>query len=221
MKNTAGNTRDSSLLISEIFSSLQGEGPWIGISAAFIRLAGCIEPYCPWCDTGYALTQAGEMDIDDILLALQPYTCLRAIITGGEPFLQWESGLSDLHARLLQQGFVLQYETSGKVKIPLIKDAVIVCSPKFIRGTWYFDQDNLGRVDYYKFLAGDPGLQETIDAFIERNRIDKEKVFIMPLGAKRQDQLRNMEEVFDYCIRKGYRMTPRLHILTFDTRRGV
>lgn len=221
VKNTIGNARKTSLQVSEIFSSLQGEGPWIGLPAVFIRLSGCIEPYCPWCDTRYALTQAGEMGIDDILLTLQPYPCLRAVITGGEPFLQWESGLSDLHAGLLQQGFALQYETSGKVKIPSVKDAVIVCSPKYLDGIWHFDPDNLSSADYYKFLAGDSGWQEAIEGFIETNRIDREKVFVMPLGATREGQLRNMEAVFGYCLRKGYRMSPRLHVLTFDARRGV
>ncbi|MGB4110545.1 MAG: 7-carboxy-7-deazaguanine synthase QueE, partial [Desulfomonilia bacterium] len=44
------------MLISEIFSSLQGEGPWTGLPAVFIRLAGCVEPLCPWCDTSHALS---------------------------------------------------------------------------------------------------------------------------------------------------------------------
>ncbi len=221
MKNISASTGKISLSISEIFFSLQGEGPWVGLPAVFIRLAGCIEPYCPWCDTRYALTCTGEMGIDDILLSLRTYACPRAVITGGEPFLQWESGLSVLHDGLLQQGFALQYETSGKVKIPDIKGALVVCSPKHIGGAWHFERDNTARVDCYKFLAEGSGWQEAVDGFIKINRIEGDKIFVMPLGATRVEQIVNMEEVFSYCLKKGYRMSPRLHILAFDTRRGV
>ena len=43
----------------------------------------------------------------------------------------------------------------------------------------------------------------------------------MPLGKTRQDQLKRMEMVFAFCREHGYRMTPRLHVLIFDDKRGV
>lgn len=36
--------------INEIFSSIQGEGPWVGMRQVFIRLAGC-NLQCSYCDT--------------------------------------------------------------------------------------------------------------------------------------------------------------------------
>lgn len=213
--------RMKTLQVSEIFYSLQGEGPLIGLPSLFLRLGGCVKPYCPWCDTMYAFKEMEEMRASDILAKLESYPCRRLVITGGEPFLQWESGLSELHLVLSEQGFMLQYETSGKVRIPLLKEAIIVCSPKYIDRAWHFDESNAGAVHYYKFLAGGSDWLEAIDGFIDGHGIDKDKVYIMPLGATRQEQIDAMEAAFSFCLQRGYRMTPRLHILTYDARRGV
>src|SRR3569623_1411870 len=40
--------------LSEIFTSIEGEGILIGTKTLFIRMAGC-HLGCIWCDTGYAL----------------------------------------------------------------------------------------------------------------------------------------------------------------------
>lgn len=207
--------------ISEIFHSLQGEGPWQGLSASFIRLAGCTPPLCPWCDTPHALEGGEDMTIQTILRELAGAPSSRVVITGGEPFLQWESGLSDLHDALADGGREIQYETSGKVGIPAVDRALVVCSPKHVEGAWRFHPSGMERIHFFKFLAGGGGWFEVIDAFIEKYGIEKDRVYIMPLGATREEQIRGMEAVFSYCARRGYRMSARLHVLAFDTRRGV
>lgn len=141
---------------------------------------------------------------------------------GGEPFLQWDAGLSGLHEALISQGIEVQYETSGKIRIPIIEDALVVCSPKHIAGAWRFDEENVRAVHVFKFTAdGTAKGFEAIDGFIAEHGLDAEKVCIMPLGATRREQLSTMEPVFAYCLEKGYRMSPRLQVLTFDTRRGI
>ena len=207
--------------ITEIFHSLQGEGPLIGLPASFIRFTGCLEPYCPWCDTRYALHESTEMTLGQIVDELKNYPGKTVVITGGEPFLQWDAGLSELHTELIRMGYAIQYETSGKTGLPMIDDAMVVCSPKFIDSTWRFDPSNLGKVHYYKFLAGNHESLTGILSFIHENAIAAGQVYVMPIGMTRDEQLRTMEMVFDFCRDNGYRMTPRLHILTFDNRRGV
>lgn len=211
----------TSLPVSEIFPSLQGEGPFLGRPSVFLRLGGCVEPYCPWCDTSYALGGMEEMPATEILEKLASYPCRRLVVTGGEPFIHWDMGLSELHRRLSEGQYEIQYETSGKVRIPRMEDAVVVCSPKYIGRTWHFEKANVGSVHYYKFLAGDAGWPETVESFIAELGIDRETVYIMPLGATRQDQLDAMEAVFSICVERGFRMSPRLHILTYNGRRGV
>lgn len=211
----------NTLIFSEIFYSLQGEGPWIGLPAVFFRLGGCIEPLCPWCDTAHALQAEDRITVDKALGMIRGYPCNREVITGGEPFLQWGSGLSELHRMLSAAGYEIQYETSGKVMIPDLDDAIVVCSPKYIGGAWRFHEANIPRAHYFKFPAENSAQLEKIDEFITAHGIAGEKVFIMPLGATRAEQLSRMGTVFDYCVKRGYRMTPRLHILVHDTRRGV
>ncbi len=210
------------MLISEIFHSRQGEGPWTGLPAAFIRLSGCVEPLCPWCDTPYALAGGTEMDESRILQAVSARPFRRAVITGGEPFLQWYAGLSGLHGALASHAFEIQYETSGKIRLPLLEDAPVVCSPKYIGGAWRFAKENVRAVHVFKFVAdGTAKGFEAIDGFIAEHGIDPARVCVMPLGATRREQLRAMAAVFAYCLEKGYRMSPRLQVPTFDTRRGI
>lgn len=209
------------LVITEIFHSLQGEGPLIGLPSVFIRLGGCIEPLCPWCDTRYAWHEFSEMASDDILRKISQYGCRTIVITGGEPFLQWNTGLSDLHLKLRDGGYALLYETSGKAGIPDLDGALVVLSPKYIEGTWHVTRETMDKADFFKFIADDRASMEEIRRFVNEYALASDKVFIMPMGSTREEQLKRMNAVFDFCRNNGYRMTPRLHILIFDDQRGV
>jgi 7-carboxy-7-deazaguanine synthase len=78
--------------VSEIFTSIEGEGIFVGKKTLFIRFSGC-HLKCKWCDTKYALPldSGTEYQIDEIkeLITneLQPFT-YKVNFTGGEPLLQ-------------------------------------------------------------------------------------------------------------------------------------
>jgi 7-carboxy-7-deazaguanine synthase len=209
------------LVVTEIFYSLQGEGPFMGLPSVFIRLGGCIDPLCPWCDTEYAWHEFSEMGTNEIIAEMNRYDCRNVVITGGEPFLQWETGLKDLHEELVRSGYSLSYETSGKVDIPVLVDATIVMSPKYIEGKWHLPLENIGNAHYFKFVADDAAALGEIDRFVKDHAITKDRVFIMPQGKTRAEQLERMTTIFSFCREHGYRMTPRLHVLIFDDKRGV
>ena len=213
--------QERAMHVSEIFYSLQGEGPLVGEPSVFIRLGGCVEPYCPWCDTAYAIHEYREMALEEILEQAGRYACRNAVITGGEPFLQWESGLETLHRTLATKGWRISYETSGKAGIPDLHGATVVLSPKNIAGQWQVAPEALARAHSFKFVAQDLASLREIDIFVQENALQKEKVCIMPMGMTRDEQLQRMEMVFTFCREHGYRMTPRLHILIFDTKRRV
>lgn len=208
------------LKVNEIFYSLQGEGPFIGFPFVFLRLGGCIEPYCPFCDTKYAWENFYPLSIDQIFYEIKKYRCKNVVITGGEPFLQWDLGLKKLAQILKQNSFFIQYETSGKVEIPKESYGVVVCSPKYLNGKWYFRSKNLFNCHYFKLLANEKNLDLIVD-FVFMNNIKKEHVYIMPFGHTREEQIHNMPIVFEFCKKYGFKMTPRLHILCFGERRGV
>lgn len=205
--------------ISEIFHSLQGEGPFMGRPAAFVRLSRCVPPFCPWCDTAHARDPGTFISVDQILDKILSSQNDFVVITGGEPFLQWETGLKNLEKALVGKGFAVQYETSGKVEIPEDSEGMKVCSPKFVEGEWRFAPGNCELADAFKFVA-DYGF-ENIDAFVRRHEIRKEKVWIMPLGATRAEQLERFSASWKYCMENHYNFSPRLHILGFDNQKGI
>src|SRR5688572_2748067 len=122
------------LRVKSVFSTFQGEGPYVGMPAVFIRLAGC-NLACDFCDTEF---DDGEDTALDALLArteeLAEYQAGRdafkynlAVITGGEPFRQPIGPLCDA---LIERGFKVQLETNGTLYRPISRQAAIVCSPK-------------------------------------------------------------------------------------------
>lgn len=207
------------LEVAEIFNSLQGEGPFSGQPAVFLRLSGCIEPLCPWCDTMYACSTGYAMSVDDVYRQIAGFGTKLVVITGGEPFLQWHDGLEQLEECLLDQGCLVQYETSGKIEIPGDAQGFSVCSPKFLDNVWVFNEVNLARAQVFKFVADNDF--DIIEAFIQRHEISPELVFIMPKGTSREAQLDKFEETWSFCLANGFHFSPRLHVLTFNDKRGV
>lgn len=207
------------LEISEIFHSLQGEGPWAGRPAAFLRLSGCIEPLCPWCDTLFACGKGRQMPLEQICEELLAFQNDFVVITGGEPFLQWRNGLKVLEEKLLNSGCEIQYETGGKVLIPEDSQGFRICSPKYINDSWHFVEENIHRAQLFKFVASD-NLQQ-IKAFVEKYDIPFNRVWIMPLGASRGEQLSLLPSLWDFCVKNRFNFSPRLHTLAFDNKRGV
>ena len=207
------------LEITEIFDSLQGEGPFMGRPAVFVRLSGCVPPFCPWCDTVYARNKGAMLEVRDVAGRVLDFNNKFVVITGGEPFLQWASGLHELEKHLLAAGCSVQYETSGKLAIPLNCRGYKVCSPKFLEGTWQFVETNVHVADIFKFVVADDF--KPLEAFVKKYKIPRQKVWVMPLGASRAHQLKSFAPVWEYCVEKKFNFAPRLHVLTFDRRKGI
>lgn len=204
------------LAICEIFYSLQGEGPFMGRPAVFVRMSGCVKPYCEFCDTPEALGQGTPMALETILKQVRSYGCSLVVITGGEPFLQWEQGLLQLSQLLLEQGMSIQYETSGRAGIPENVPGIVVLSPK--PGQWP-SPEILLRAQFLKPLVGDDP-QITLDA-VKHSGFPANRVWLMPLGRSREKQIARMPMVWELCVRYGYCMSPRLHILAFDQKKRI
>ncbi|ACB50359.1 hypothetical protein cce_1008 [Crocosphaera subtropica ATCC 51142] len=97
--------------IVEIFHSLQGEGTWTGMSAFFIRLAGC-DVHCPWCDQKESWTSKiyPQQSIKTLAEAAKAANPAMVVITGGEPLMY---DLFPLTKALKKLGLRVHLETSG------------------------------------------------------------------------------------------------------------
>lgn len=98
------------MLVNSIFTSIQGEGSWIGRLVTFVRLQGC-SLGCPWCDTkeSWLKDKTKDMSISDILTSI---STTRVVITGGEPTEQ-EQDLKQLISELHKAGKLIQLESNG------------------------------------------------------------------------------------------------------------
>ncbi len=119
--------------LSEMFCSVQGEGPFVGERQIFLRTAGCTAT-CSWCDTVYSKVQtkrfvvhadgAGEtrwrpnpVALDDVLADVDATARVHApvstvSITGGEPLEQPEFTAA-LARALKARGLRVYLETAG------------------------------------------------------------------------------------------------------------
>jgi 7-carboxy-7-deazaguanine synthase len=111
------------LKIYEIFHSLQGETSRIGLPTVFVRLTGC-PMRCTYCDTAYAFSGGGNMEITEILQKVAEFGTKYVTVTGGEPLAQKEC--YTLLAALCDAGYSVSLETGGAMDIAPVDSRVSI-----------------------------------------------------------------------------------------------
>ncbi len=206
------------LTVCETFPAIQGEGITIGKPVQFLRLSYC-SLKCPWCDTQY-YNEGSIFSIDEVIKKLRDSGMKDIVITGGEPMLQKEAMFN-----LMCSADDLKYhlETNGTIYDDRMKKFdTISCSPK------RFAKDNpeisnkLSKLENitYKFVY-EPGIDKWWEEYMNKCQIGRDRIYIMPLGATREEQIKNMPEVIEYCIKNKYKFSARLQVIAYDTKRGV
>ena len=126
------------LPVTEIFSSIQGEGPYVGVRQIFLRLPKC-NLTCPYCDTETEVPEQFRIEeipgtklfsklenpipLDKLLDLLQTYDFSihhSLSVTGGEPLL-WADELQVLLPFLKEKGLTIYLETNGTLPNQLIR----------------------------------------------------------------------------------------------------
>jgi 7-carboxy-7-deazaguanine synthase len=116
-------SESSSLRITEIFVSLQGEAATTGLPTTFIRLTGC-PLRCRFCDTAYAFSGGSQRSIEGVILEVKQKAVSHICVTGGEPLAQLECHV--LLKNLCDDGFLVSLETSGAMDIAMVDSRVSV-----------------------------------------------------------------------------------------------
>jgi len=143
--------------VVDIFPTIQGEGPFTGRPAVFVRLAGC-NLRCPACDTDYTSNRR-YLSVDRIALEVLTLGHLLVVITGGEPFRQ---GCGPLTKKLLRLGEEVQFETNGTLSDPTMDSLYkreglsIVCSPK----TAKVNEGLIEHISAFKYILKDGEVDE-------------------------------------------------------------
>ena len=102
--------RDMKAKVSEVFKSIQGEGPYQGRPQVFVRFFGC-NLKCRFCDT--QLISHEVKTISDLLEDICKYSNYHSVsLTGGEPLLQL-GFLKELVVSLKKKSINTYLETNG------------------------------------------------------------------------------------------------------------
>jgi 7-carboxy-7-deazaguanine synthase len=110
-----------SVVVKEIYLSLQGESSFQGLLCAFVRLTGC-HLRCQWCDSEFSFKGGKRWLNDDILRTVLEFKSPLVEVTGGEPLLQ--PGVYPLMESFLNAGLTVLLETSGAIDVRLVPSAV-------------------------------------------------------------------------------------------------
>jgi 7-carboxy-7-deazaguanine synthase len=110
-----------SVVVKEIYLSVQGESSHAGLLCSFVRLTGC-HLRCSYCDSEFAFHGGSRMKIPDVVAQVKALGASRVEVTGGEPLLQ--PGVYPLMEELLASGLIVLLETSGAIDVRLVPPAV-------------------------------------------------------------------------------------------------
>ena len=158
----------ATLVVNEIYLSLQGESTFAGLPCVFVRLTAC-NLRCSYCDTAYAFTEGKKWAVSDVLARIhelaKPYVAdavgqrLPLVeLTGGEPLLQ-PNALAFMR-QLCDDGFTVLIETSGAhdiapidPRVRRIMDLKCPSSGEVARNRWA-NLPHLKATDEVKFVLG-------------------------------------------------------------------
>ena len=176
------------LKVNEIFYSLQGEGPFSGSAAVFVRLATCTMG-CPWCDTKYAQKINFLLTEKQILKEIKKYPAKLVIITGGEPC---EQNIIPLAKLLKGKKYQVHLETNGSVDIDRKYFDFVCVSPKK-----YVAKEMLKKADIVKFVV------EEKTTLKEILKYKKYNLYLQPASAKKENTAKCVQIIKKY---------PKMHL---------
>ncbi|HLK37833.1 MAG TPA: radical SAM protein [Polyangiaceae bacterium] len=165
---------EDTLVIHEIYASIQGESTFAGLPCAFVRTTGC-NLRCAWCDTPQAFHGGTRMTRQDVLARTLDLGTPLVELTGGEPLLQ--PGVFPLMTELCDSGRTVLVETSGEADVARVDGRVhkimdLKCpgSGEAHRNRWT-NLDHVRASDEIKFVLADRGDYEWARTQIRERRL--------------------------------------------------
>lgn len=198
---------EGKLLITSMFYTLQGEGPYSGTPAIFIRLAKC-NLACSFCDTffddgDWYLPENLIEEIEKLIPEIVSKKSIGIVLTGGEPLLQ--ENLKELISLLHNAGYkYVQIESNGIPPLEVPDYVTLVISPKCSEkngaSVKYMKPNaaNLERADCLKFVMSAPNeiyspYQEVPDWALEWKRDSGKEVFVSPMNIYNEEPQKSKE----------------------------
>jgi len=166
--------KEDSLVVHEIYRSIQGESTFAGLPCTFVRLTGC-NLRCSWCDTPQAFHGGRRMTRGEVRARVLDLGTPLVELTGGEPLLQ--PGALPLLTELCDAGRTVLIETSGEAdvsqvdaRVHKIMDLKAPGSGECERNRWA-NLEHLSSRDEIKFVLLDRGDYEWMRGVVRDRRL--------------------------------------------------
>lgn len=211
------------MILNEVFYSIQGEGLNVGKPAIFVRFGNC-NLKCTWCDSKFTwapgIADNTRMELSQLFEKIRAFDCRHIVITGGEPMLQ-QGEIRAIRKEFPQ--YYIEVETNGSIAAQSIDeiDLFTVSYKTKNSGNSHYELKLRNEKCVYKFVVDSPADLDEIQDIVERYDLPREKVFLMPQGATREDVSSRHEMVIEACKEYGFRFSPRLQVLIWGNARKV
>lgn len=215
--------KPGTLMVHEIYRSLQGESVWAGWPCVFIRLTAC-QLRCVYCDTVHAFNQGRERTIDEVLSEVLADDTPMVELTGGEPLLQDEA--FELMTRLCDAGRRVLVETAGALstervdpRVHVILDVKTPGSGEVAAMEWS-NLERLKPIDEVKFVICDREDFDWSVAVVDKYDLTSR----CPVHFSPSQGSVGLEELADWILksRRNIRFQIQLHKIVWGAdRRGV
>ena len=224
--------------ISEVFSSIQGEGIHAGKPSVFLRTALC-NLKCVWCDTKYTWDwdnydyskEVNELPIEKVIEKIKEFEPKHIVITGGEPLIQ-QNDIALLLSKLGDDYFV-EVETDCTI----IPDSVMLehvnhwnVSPKTSNSENSREAREIPQCydffvklenSVFKFVIENESDLVEVDELITKYSIPKNKILLMPQASTKDELNLKKEEIEKIAMAKGLLFSSRLQVERWGNQRGT
>ncbi|HYQ86909.1 MAG TPA: radical SAM protein [Bacteroidota bacterium] len=214
-------SKPHTLVVNEIFHSIQGESSHMGRPCVFVRLTYC-NIRCSYCDTEYAFYDGKEMLVDEILDAVRGFGCKLVELTGGEPLFQ--ANVHELMTRLCEAEFEVLLETGGSLDIgkvdPRVKRIVDFKCPSsgMMKKNLWENVGHLKEMDEVKFVIGDREDYEWAKAVIQSHGIDGRCPILMSVVFGKLEPIQLAEWVLEDKLNVRFQLQMHKYIWSPETR---
>jgi organic radical activating enzyme len=226
------------LRLSEVFDSLQGEGPNTGKPCRFVRLALC-NLHCHYCDTKYTWDfehydydrEVKVASLESVADSINGAPQRHVVITGGEPLLQ-QRALAKVLAHVSPEVFI-EVETNGtRAPLPSLAQRIDQwnVSPKLSSA----GDDEPSRIKpealealratgraYLKLVVKTAEDKAEAEALRARFGFEQERTLLMPEAANNEELRERAPAVAAWAQQLGLRFGDRLHVALWGGRRGT
>mgnify|MGYP003352299001 CR=1 FL=1 len=225
--------------ISELYSSIQGEGEYAGVESVFVRTTGC-NLRCWFCDTPFTswAPEGDHISLDELVRRVISFQIEHVVLTGGEPLLP--DDVSGLIERLTAAGHLITLETAGTIYRDVAVHLMSI-SPKLSNSTpqqhasvdWIARHEaqrnrpevmqqlmSLGRYQL-KFVIDQPDDVIEVEQYLAQlPTVDRARVWLMPQAITREQLVQKTDWLQPLAAEHHFRFSERRHIATFGNVRG-